>query len=311
MDINSLTLLGIPNAEGEWPTFDGQNALSEAIISSGNDFEVGYLNVVNYKSNGILVEGVTGIYIHHTFVKDTGVYGIYPVQSTDVLVEFNEVSGANDAGIYTGQCVDVVVRENEVYGNVLGIEVENTVNAQVYNNYTHDNTMGIFIDLLPQLTSKVSKNTIVYNNIVENNNLGNFAREGTSAALAPPGTGIAILSADHVEIYNNTITGNKSTGIGVFHMNVGFAADRINVPANPEHNYIHDNVFENNGYDPDAFVTDLGIPGADILWDGNGINNRFDQPEASSFPPILPTSNWPDLAYNALWRLLNFLTGLL
>jgi parallel beta-helix repeat protein len=311
VDVNELTILGVAGADGEWPTFDGQGELTEAIIASGNDFEVGNLNVLNYVSNGILVEGVTGVYVHHTFVQDTGVYGIYPVQSTDVLVEFNEVSGANDAGIYTGQCVDVIVRENEVYGNVLGIEIENTVNAEVYNNYSHDNTMGIFIDLLPQLSSKVSLNTKVYDNLVENNNLGNFARLGTSAALAPPGTGIAILSADHVEIYNNIIKGNKSTGIGVFHMNVGFDDDRINVPANPEHNFIHDNVFENNGYDPDAFVTDLGIPGADILWDGNGINNRFDQPGATSFPPLLPTSSWPDLAYNALWRLLNFLTGLL
>ncbi len=311
VDISDLTLVGVPNDAGAWPTLDGQGELPEAVISSGNNFEVGYLRVVNYASNGILVEGVSGVHIHHTYVEATGVYGLYPVQSTGVLIEHNQVTGANDAGIYAGQCVDVIVRENEVYGNVLGIEVENTVNAQVYDNFAHDNTLGIFIDLLPQLTSKVSLNTRVYNNLVENNNLANFAQPGTAASIVPAGTGIGILSADQVEVYENVIRGNKTAGLGMFHMNIGFEAERINVPANPENNYIHDNQFENNGYDPDKFVTDLGIPGSDILWDVSGDNNRFDQPGASSFPPALPGSRWPGLAYNAYWRLLNVLLGLL
>jgi hypothetical protein len=146
---------------------------------------------------------------------------------------------------------------------------------------------------------------------VENNNLANFAREGTAAALVPAGAGIAVIGGDNCEIYGNTITGNRSAGVGIFHLNVAYSPDRINVPATPEGNWVHDNVFENNGYDADAFITDLGISGADILWDVSGAGNRFDQPDASAFPPALPSSSWPKFFYNLYWQLMNFLIGLL
>ncbi|MFN8460939.1 MAG: right-handed parallel beta-helix repeat-containing protein [Anaerolineales bacterium] len=80
----------------------------------------------------------------------------------------------NDAAIYAGKSQDVIIRDTLTYGNVIGIELENTVNGEVYNNVAHDNTVGIFIDLLPQLPSKVSLNTKVHDNVSENNNGENF-----------------------------------------------------------------------------------------------------------------------------------------
>jgi parallel beta-helix repeat protein len=78
-----------------------------------------------------------------------------------VLIEYSEVIGANDAGIYAGQSADVIVRYNEVHENVLGIELENTINGEVYGNHTYGNTCGILIVLLPHLESKVSLHTKV------------------------------------------------------------------------------------------------------------------------------------------------------
>ena len=311
IDISDFTLRGIPNENGDYPVFDGQGVLPEGVLSSGNNFEVSHLKFINYTSNGVLVEGVTGVHMHHLWAENTGVYGLYPVQSTNVLVEESVVIGANDAGIYAGQSEKVVIRNNEVYENVLGIEAENTVDTAIYGNHAHDNTMGVLVVLLPNLTSKVSVDTRVYDNLIENNNHVNFAREGTAAALAPQGSGIAVIGADEVEIYDNVIRGNMTAGVGLFHLTIAFEPDRINVPATPEGNWVHDNTFENNGYDADSFVTSLGIPGADILWDVTGSNNRFDQPDASAFPPVLPTSSWPDFIYNIYWRVLNFLIGLL
>ncbi len=311
IDISDFTLIGIPNAAGDYPILDGQGVLPEGVISSGNNFEVAYLKTINYTHTGVLVEGVTGVHMHHMIAENTGVYGLYPVQSTDVLIEDSVVSGVNDAGIYAGQSENVIIRNNEVFGNVLGIEAENTVNTEISGNHTHDNTMGILVVLLPNLTSKVNLDTRVFDNIVENNNIANFAMAGTAAAIAPAGSGIAIIGADGAEVYNNTIRGNKTAGIGVFDLTVGFDPERINVPSRPEDNYIHDNILENNGYEADAFVAKLGIPGADILWDVSGSGNQFDQPEASTFPPLLPTSGWAKFFYNIYWRLLNFLIGLL
>ncbi|GAB4582068.1 MAG: hypothetical protein Fur0022_48210 [Anaerolineales bacterium] len=311
IDLNDITILGTPNEAGEWPTMDGEGVLPEAIVSSGNNFEVGYLRVINYTSTGILAEGATGVHMHHLFAENTGIYGLYPVRSTDILIEDSVVIGTRDAGIYAGQSENVVIRKNEVYGNVLGIEAENTVNTEIYGNHAHDNTMGILVVLLPNLTSKVNLYTKVYDNVIENNNTANFADAGTAAAIAPAGSGIALIGVDYAEVYNNTIRGNKTAGVGVFDLAIAFERDRINVPTRPEFNRIYGNTFANNGYDADAFVAELGIPGADILWDVSGVGNQFDEPNASTFPPALPSSGWPGIFYTAYWQILNWVMGML
>ncbi|KAA3647934.1 MAG: hypothetical protein DWQ07_02800 [Chloroflexi bacterium] len=312
IDLNDITLLGIPNEDGEWPILNGQDQLSEAVISSGNNFEIGYFQVINYTDNGVLVEGVTGVYMHHIYAARTGTYGLYPVQSTDVLIEDSEVSGADDAGIYAGQSEDVVIRNNVVYENVLGIEVENTIGSEVYGNHAYDNTLGILAVVLPQLTSKVSLDTKIYDNLIENNNTANFAQAGTAAALVPAGSGIGVIGSDDVEIYNNTIRGNKTVGIGVFSLLIGYDTNEVDVGPNPENVHVYDNTFDKNGYDADAFITDQGIPGADILWDVSGWNVRFDEAETTTtFPPLVPTSAWPDTGYRLYWQVLNFLLGIL
>lgn len=307
IDVNEITILGIPNDAGDWPILDGEDILSEAVISSGNDFEIGFLHVRNYTDNGIIVEGVTGIYMHDLFAENTGTYGLYPVQSTNVLIENSEVTGADDAGIYAGQCENVVIRDSVVYGNVLGIEVENTDGGEVYNNHAYNNTNGIMIVLLPQLTSKVSINTKVYDNLVENNNLDNFAQPNTAAAIMPPGVGIALLSTDNAEVYGNTITGNHTVGIGIFDITAFFDKREFDVAHIPENIYIHDNTFENNGKEPDDLVKEIGVPGADILWDVSGWNVRVDEPTAEIFPPLLPKGDWWDYTYKMYWNILTFL----
>jgi cytochrome c peroxidase len=166
------------------------------------------------------------------------------------------------------------------------------------------------VDLLPQLPSKVSLFTKVHDNVVENNNGENFAKPGTSPALIPPGTGMLILAADEVEIYNNTITGNKTGGLAVFNLGIGFATNEIDVGPNPEHVYAHDNTYENNGYEADPFVKNMLGRGFDIIWDTKGADNHFDEKVSSSFPPILPKSSWPQPVYNLYWRVMNFVVGL-
>lgn len=312
IDVSDIKFFGIPNEAGEWPIIEGNGTGSDGVIASGNNFEMAFFQVKNYTSNGVLVEGVTGVYLHDMYIENTGVYGVYPVRCTDVLIERIEGTLMNDAAIYAGKSKDVVIRDTLTYGNVIGIELENTVNGEVYNNVAHDNTIGIFIDLLPQLPSKVSMYTKVYDNVSENNNGENFGKPGTAVSLIPPGTGMLILAADHVEVYGNTFKGNKSVGLAMFNLTIGFSAEEIDVDPNPDHNYAHDNIYENNGYDADKFVKDLLGSGFDIVWDTTGVDNRFDEPNAkTSFPPALPKSNWPQPLYNLYWRVLNFVVGLI
>lgn len=312
IDLNEITLTGIPNAEGDRPVLDGQGKLSEGVLSSGNNFTVSGFEIRNYTDNGVLVEGVTDVHIHNILAEDVGIYGIYPVQSTNVLVENVEVSGVADAGIYAGQCENVVIRNSVVHHNVIGIEIENTDGGEAYGNHAYDNTVGILVVLLPQLTSKVSKDTKVYDNLVEDNNTANFGPAGATVSILPPGIGILLLATDNAEAYNNRVEGNKSTGIAVFSLTGTGAFDQneLDVGPLPEGNWVHDNIYENNGYDPDQFIKDLGIPVGDILWDASGNNNRFDEIGASSFPPLLPSDGWPSIVRRSYENLLRFVIGL-
>lgn len=310
LDWSDMKLMGVPNDKGDWPVIDGDGTRSDGVIASGNNFEMAFFSVMNHTSNGVLVEGATGVHLHDLYIENTGVYGVYPVRSTDVLLERIRATKMNDAAVYAGKCENVVIRDTETYGNVIGIEVENTVNAEVYNNVAHDNTLGILIDLLPQLPSKVSLYTKVHDNIIENNNGANFAKEGSTPAFIPSGTGLLVLSGDQVEIYNNTIRGNKSGGLAVFNMKIVYKTNEIDVGPNPEHVYAHDNIYDHNGYDAAPFVRNLLGRGFDIIWDGTGADNHFDEEVSSSFPPALPKKSWPQPIYNLYWRLVHFVVGL-
>ena len=65
---------------------------------------------------------------------ENGAYGIYPVQTENTLIEGSVAIGASDAGIYVGQSRNVVVRDSRAEFNVAGIEIENTVHADVWGN---------------------------------------------------------------------------------------------------------------------------------------------------------------------------------
>ncbi|MEM8859842.1 MAG: hypothetical protein AAGD96_16055 [Chloroflexota bacterium] len=55
----------------------------------------------------------------------------------------------------------------------------------------------------------------------------------------------------------------------------------------------------------------MGIPTGDILWDGNGWDNRFDEPQASGgFPPWLPNQSTPTFFAKIYYRALQGLLRL-
>lgn len=312
VDTPGLTIRG--QVEGDQrPWLDGQDLRSDGFNTTGDDFLLEGFGIRNYIGNGVLTTGAERVVYRDLIIQDTGIYGLYPVEVTDVLIENVVATGIADAAIYVGQSRGpIIVRNNEVYNNVTGIEIENSVDAEVYDNYVHDNTGGILVFLLPNTPSKVGYNTRIHDNLIENNNHANFAAENAIVGLVPPGTGILIISADYTEIYDNIIRGNQTSGVGLTSLYNIYPSDTVfELGPIPEYNWIHDNIFENNGYDAQGEVAELGLPGTDILWTGEGWTNSFDQPGASTFPPLLPGRHWPDPARRALWRTYDTLIGAL
>ncbi len=308
VDIPGLTVRGIVEGE-ERPWLDGEDVLSDGFNTTGDDFVLEGFGIRNYIGNGVLTTGAERIVYRDLIIENTGIYGIYPIECTDILIENTSATGIADAALYVGQSRGpIIVRNNEVFGNVTGIEIENSTNAEVYDNHVYDNTGGILVFLLPNNPSRVGYNTRVYNNLVENNNHPNFGAENAVVSKVPPGTGIMIMTADNTEVFDNTIRGNQTFGVAITSLYILYDRDTVfDLGPLPENNWIHDNTFENNGYDPQGLVLELGLPGADIGWTGEGWNNAFDQPGANMFPPLLPGREWPDPAKRALWRVYDIL----
>ncbi len=168
-----------------------------------------------------------------------------------VLIEGCTSTGASDAGIYVGQSEEIIVRNNKAEQNVAGIEIENSIRADVYDNVATDNSGGILVFTLPDLPKKEGRHCRVYNNRLVGNNHANFAPKGNTVATVPPGTGMMIMANDQVEVFNNSIEQNQTTGLAIVsYMITGLAIKDEKYDPFCESIHIHDNHFHSNGAAP-------------------------------------------------------------
>ena len=306
-DIDEVTLRGVPDGDKR-PLLEGKGELSDAIIGSGRGLTIEGFDLANFTANGVMLNLSQELTLRDLNATNTGLYGLYPVESIGVRVEGCTVTGARDAGIYVGQCKDVVVRDCVATGNVTGIEIENCVDALVLNNHVSNNAGGLLVFLLPNNSSKVSRGCLLRGNVVTENNHENFADEGAMVGNVPSGTGVLILGADDVEVTSNIITGNKTCGIAVLSLTnlvQKKKAGGIDVDPWPDRAWVHDNEFAENGGDPAQKAQALGLPGGDLLWDLSGEGNSWSEEEGSSTPPILPGPEWSDgkrRFFRRVWR---------
>ena len=85
--------------------FGGQTTGAQSILATGDNFVVQDLAIENSPGDAIKVIGTNGVTIRRVRVEWTngpdennGAYGLYPVQTRNVLIEDCEVRGASDAG---------------------------------------------------------------------------------------------------------------------------------------------------------------------------------------------------------------------
>jgi len=162
---------------------------------------------------------------------------------------------------------------------VAGIEIENTVNADVYENVAANNTGGILVFNMPNL-SQPGHSTRVFKNKVEKNNLGNFAARGTAVASVPAGSGVVINSNSRVEIFDNEVSDNQTANVIIssYH-STGYYTEKgvaANYDPYPKAIYVYGNRFKGGGDAPDGLdlkalkVAMYGLGGRfpDVLWDG-------------------------------------------
>jgi cytochrome c peroxidase len=288
------------------PVLDGQKKLSDGVIATGSDFVIENFELRHYIANGVVTQHARNVTFRNLRIDDTGLYGVYPVSCTGVTVEKCVATGIADAALYVGQSRDIVVRDCEAYQNVTGIEIENSINAVVENNYVHNNTGGILVFVLPNNVSKIGRDCVVRNNRVINNNHPNFGNPNAIVSNVPPGTGVLVMAADNTEVTANEIRGNDCYGVAVFSLEVAFPkGTAFDVGPTPENTYVHDNVYSDNGRNPAGSIVRAGIKGADLIWDLSGWSNRWHETAATQSTPLLG-ARWPAFIRRANWRVLQF-----
>ncbi|MBL4580471.1 MAG: right-handed parallel beta-helix repeat-containing protein [Gammaproteobacteria bacterium] len=262
-------------------SFKNQVQGAEGLLVSADDFVIQDLAIEDSVGDALKINGSTNVTIRRVRTEwtrgantENGAYGIYPVQSTNVLIEGSVAIGASDAGIYVGQSSQIIVRNSRAEFNVAGIEIENSTFADVYGNVVTNNTGGILVFDLPNLPVQGGKATRVFNNEIYRNNTENFAPEGNIVGNVPPGTGLLILANDNIEVFENNFRDNKSVNIMVYSFALGGRTiEDPDYDPYPEQIYIHDNNYVGGGTVPGHAalrawhaVSELDSP--NIVWGG-------------------------------------------
>lgn len=267
---------------------------TNGIDAIGDDFMLQDLTVKDAKKDGVRVEDSDGVIMRRIRVtwtalesSENGAYGLYPVKSSNVLVEDCEAFNASDAGIYVGQTQHTIVRRNLATGNVAGIEIENTQYADVYDNVATGNTGGLLIFDLPG-NPIIGRDIWIHDNVVTDNNVPNFAPGGTVSAI-PAGTGTIVLATRRIVIEDNEYANNNSSDIAIF--------SGLVIEGNPADWYLTN----------DELVGD--VSGLDLPADDAGVFNYRTENVVVSNNLHSGSGSAPDMS-NLIDREIGFLLGL-
>jgi parallel beta-helix repeat protein len=283
--VNGVTIRG-EGSQKSILSFKNEISGPEGMLVYANDFTIEHLAIEDSKGDGLKINDGENITIRDVRVEWTGgpkttngAYGIYPVKSKNVLIEDSASFGASDAGIYVGQSQNVIVRRNRAEKNVAGIEIENTIDADVYENTATGNTGGILVFNMPNL-AQPGRATRVFKNKSIDNNLSNFAAKGAAVASVPAGSGVVVNSNPKVEIFDNDIADNKTANLIISSY---FSTNYYNTRGvDPKYDpyprsiFVYGNRFKGGGDSPDGLelktlkTAMFGINGhfPDVLWDG-------------------------------------------
>lgn len=259
-------------------SFKGQKGAGEGLLVTSDRVTLRDFAVEDTKGDGLKSKGSDQISFINVRVEWTGgpketngAYGVYPVSSSNVLVDRTLVRGASDAGIYVGQSKNIVVKRSRAEFNVAGIEIENSMNADVFDNVVTRNTGGILVFDLPNLPVMGGHSHRVFRNQVVDNDTPNFAPKGNIVAGVPVGAGIMVMANRDVHVFENRIDGNQTAAVMLVSYTQKFD-DKTYNPL-PRDIVVRDNQLGRNAWDPQfsggqVIKAMLGGKVPPIMWDG-------------------------------------------
>ncbi|MDZ4775477.1 MAG: parallel beta-helix domain-containing protein [Alphaproteobacteria bacterium] len=304
LDVDRVSIQG-EGADKSILSFSGQTGGAEGLLVTADDVVLRNFAVENARGDGIKSKDADRITFRDLRIewtrgphRDNGAYGVYPVGSRDVLIDRVTVRGASDAGIYVGQSQNIIVRRSLAEFNVAGIEIENSINADVFDNITRRNTGGILVFDLPGVPQTGGHSTRVFRNQIVQNDTPNFAPAGNIVAGVPTGTGVIVMANRNVHIFENTIAENGTANVII----TAYRQEITDATYNPlpRDIVIRNNIFGRGGFAPAgdfAALRQAGVPFGDVLWDGTtifvGAGRPREEPVRISIRDNRSTTNRP------------------
>jgi parallel beta-helix repeat protein len=287
LDVDNVTVRGAGPGETVL-SFKGQLGSGEGLLVTSDGVTLRDFAVEDSKGDGIKSKGADRIVYKNIRVEWTGgpkatngAYGVYPVESKQVLVDGAVVRGASDAGIYVGQSSDIIVRNSTAEQNVAGIEIENSRRADVFGNTASHNTGGILVFDLPNLPVMNGGDVRVFKNKVVDNDTPNFAPPGNIVASVRMGTGVLVMANDNVHVFDNDLSGNATSNVMVIAYRLKYDDARYN-PL-PRRIMVSGNRHGRAGFAPqlpggEQLTAAFGGSIPAVLWDGTGSMTVADSP---------------------------------
>ena len=221
-------------------SFAGQETGSEGLLVTADGVTLTDFAIEDTKGDAIKAKGVKNISFIRLRTEWTGgpkptngSYGLYPVESENVLIDGCVAIGASDAGIYVGQ-----------------------------SRHVFD---------LPNLPQQGGHDIRVFRNRIIDNDQPNFAPPGNIVANVPKGAGLMIMANRRVEVFGNLFRGNATGDILV--VSYPFDYDDPHYAPHPAAIFIHDNDYAPPLFAPEGTLAEtlrerLGDEGANIIFDG-------------------------------------------
>jgi nitrous oxidase accessory protein NosD len=269
------TILGPPAAD---------NGCGICILGAGVPFVTVTQNVIGDRVRDLTVRdfgfagvfgfGTDGMVVTHVDAVNNGGYGISRFNSTRTVFSHNRAWGSHEAGFYIGDSPDAQTQvfDNQAWNNDLGIFVRHAHGVTLRENNVWANCFGVLVldDGQPGGAGDVK---ITDNHLSGNNQ---FCPPADSSSPPPHGgAGVVLLGAVRTLISDNEINNNGIPQVGALGR-AGVAvisAGAIFGGSDPMNNTIKDNEIQNNTQ-------------FDIVWDGSGTGNKFQDNECkTSVPP--------------------------
>jgi plastocyanin len=267
----------------------GARANNAFFVDGADEVTLRGIKARRYKANGFFVTNAVGYTLRNLIAERTGVYGIYAFNSKGGLMADSEAYYVNDAPFYIGQTppqalpLRSLVRNVSGWGSPIGFSGTNMRYVTITKSRFYDNAVGIVPNALDSERYPPAEDNLIVDNDIFWNNFDYHQgapfpkpKAGSTADLAPIGTGIILLGGRGNRVERNRIDGNFLGGVALI--------DGILLQKHPEAvsldgNRVTGNAFGAGGADPN---------GRDLVYDGSGSSNCFDANALQSTFPADP-----------------------